>query len=143
MTRFSCFLLFFNALPYQLMVTCAGRILTKHWLGAQKSRFAWDRQAESLSPNAMANIAFQTPKRHENEVQNQAKSGQVRSRHLMTCAGCLGAPPWICQGRGVFETSYKEESALENSSRSCHGARLKTCVSSAVQLATQLAHVIA
>ena len=75
------------------MPTCAGRILTKHWLGAQKSRFAWDRQAESLSPKVMAKIAFQTPKQHENEVENQAKSGQVRSCHFMSFFGASGEIP--------------------------------------------------
>ena len=76
-----------------MVMTCAARILAKHWLGAQKSRFAWDRQAESLSPKVIAKIDYQTPKRHENEVENQAKSGQVRSRHLMTCAGASGKIP--------------------------------------------------
>ena len=75
---FTIFFTIFHAFESQLVKTCPRKILAKHWLGAQKSRFAWDRQAESLSPNAMANIAFQTPKRHEHEVQNQAKSGQVK-----------------------------------------------------------------
>ena len=97
--NFNVFCSFFRTLSYQLMVTCAGRILTKHWLGAQKSRFGWDSQAESLSPKVMAKIALQTPKRHENEVKNQAKSGQVRSRHLMTCAGASGKiPPRLVLG---------------------------------------------
>ena len=117
-------------LPCQVMVTCAGRILTKHWLGAQKSRFACDWQAKSLSPKVMANIAFQTPKHHGNEIDNQAKSGQDRSRHLATCAGCLGANLAGLAEGSYSKTSCKEESALENSSSSCHGSIEIVCVSS-------------
>ena len=79
---FKHFFQFLNALPNHKMVTCAGRTFTKHRLGAQKSRFAWDRQVTSLSRKDVTNVAFWNQKLHQNEIKNQVKSGLVRSCHF-------------------------------------------------------------